>query len=270
MKVALVPLALGTLTTWLLAGRVRRTSRKRAAGRRHERGVDRRVVLVEVVTAPATLVALAGRGAGPARLVAARAADRPGARCSRGIGTVAPPTSFGFEAINRGIVRATEGAAECAARHADRPAELERAGDPRRAGRRPGHPGAWRGLMTMNRHPLDLADRCCPWSRRPVVYLVGPRSACAWAAAAPARWLALVAAARGDLACRSDSPAQSGAAPSARSTLQVGHGRAAHGRPGPAAGGDRAGAGTLVVAVFSVPYMAGEEGEEKYYACCRR
>jgi len=108
MKVALVPLALGTLTTWLIAGEFAHFL-GRALPEGHE--VESTAALLgHVVSAPATYLALAVVATGLAawwqrRLLAGLA------RLLGGLGTAAR-RSFGFEAVNRGIVRATEGVAE--------------------------------------------------------------------------------------------------------------------------------------------------------------
>jgi NADH-quinone oxidoreductase subunit L len=113
MKIALVPLALGTLTTWLLAGDFGRflglPEAPEAAGA-HAATEGTAAILAKVATAPATGLALLIVAAG---LVAwwQRGKLAGLARALRGIGTAAS-NSFGFEAINRGIVNATSGAAE--------------------------------------------------------------------------------------------------------------------------------------------------------------
>jgi len=108
MKVALIPLALGTLLTWLLAG-----SFGQFLGKALPEGhaiEETGSVLLEVATAPATLLALAVVALG---LIAwwQRGRLSPITRGLRGIGTMAA-NSFGFEAINSGVVSATQGAAE--------------------------------------------------------------------------------------------------------------------------------------------------------------
>jgi NADH-quinone oxidoreductase subunit L len=108
MKVALVPLALGTLTTWLLAGEFGRfLGSALPAGHEVE---STGAVLAKVATAPATLGALAVVAIG---LAAWWQRDRLAglARALSGIGAMASD-SFGFEAINRGVVRATVDTAE--------------------------------------------------------------------------------------------------------------------------------------------------------------
>jgi NADH-quinone oxidoreductase subunit L len=113
MKIALVPLALGTLTTWLLAGDFEHflglAEAPEAAGA-HGATAGTAAILAKVATAPATGVALLVVAAG---LVAWWQREKLAgvARALRGVGTAAS-NSFGFEAINRGIVNATSGAAE--------------------------------------------------------------------------------------------------------------------------------------------------------------
>jgi NADH-quinone oxidoreductase subunit L len=108
MKVALVPLALGTLTTWLLAGDFWHFLGK-ALPAGHE-AESTGALLAKIATEPATFEALAVVALGLAawwqreRLTGL-------ARALRGIGTAAS-NSFGFEAINRGIVRGTVESAE--------------------------------------------------------------------------------------------------------------------------------------------------------------
>ncbi len=108
MKIALVPLALGTLTTWLLAGDFGHFLGK-ALPEGHE--VEPTAsLLMKVATAPATGLALLVVAAG---LAAWWQRERLAgvARALRALGTAAS-NSFGFEAINRGIVSATSGVAE--------------------------------------------------------------------------------------------------------------------------------------------------------------
>ncbi len=108
MKVALVPLALGTLTTWLLAG-----SFGHFLGKALPEGHDVEstgALLLQIVTAPTTFVALAVVALGLAAWwQRARLAGL--AHSLRGIGTMAS-NSFGFEAINRAVVSVTEASAE--------------------------------------------------------------------------------------------------------------------------------------------------------------
>ncbi len=108
MKIALVPLALGTLTTWLVAGEFWRFLGK-ALPEGHE-AESTGAILTRIATAPATLEALAVVALG---LAAWWQRERLAgvARALRGIGTMAS-NSFGFEAINRGVVAATVESAE--------------------------------------------------------------------------------------------------------------------------------------------------------------
>jgi NADH-quinone oxidoreductase subunit L len=108
MKIALVPLAIGTLTTWLLAGPFARFL-GRALGEGHEVQTTGQLLL-KIATAPATFVALAVVALG--LLAWWRRESLSGvARALGGIGTMAS-NSFGFEAINRGVIRATLVSAE--------------------------------------------------------------------------------------------------------------------------------------------------------------
>jgi NADH-quinone oxidoreductase subunit L len=109
MKVALIPLAIGTLTTWLLAGPF--SEFLSATLPFHEiEALPTLSILEEVVTAPATIVALVVIVLGllawswRKQLSGLAGALKPVA--------VAAENSFGFEAINRGIVRATQSIAE--------------------------------------------------------------------------------------------------------------------------------------------------------------
>jgi NADH-quinone oxidoreductase subunit L len=107
MKVALVPLALGTLTTWLIAGEFGHFLGSVLGEHEPESTAH---ILTTIATAPATAEALVVVALG---LAAWWQRERLAglARALSGIGTMAT-NSFGFEAINRGVVRATEGAAE--------------------------------------------------------------------------------------------------------------------------------------------------------------
>jgi NADH-quinone oxidoreductase subunit L len=108
MKVALVPLAIGTLTTWLLAGPFGGFL-GRALGEGHEAEATGQLLL-KIATAPATFVALAVVALG--LLAWWRRESLSGvAHALGGIGTMAS-NSFGFEAINRGVIRATVASAE--------------------------------------------------------------------------------------------------------------------------------------------------------------
>ena len=108
MKVALVPLALGTLTTWLLAGGFWHFLGKALPEGREAETTT--ALLTRIATEPATFEALAVVALG---LAAWWQRDRLTglARALRGVGTMAS-NSFGFEAINRGVVRATVNSAE--------------------------------------------------------------------------------------------------------------------------------------------------------------
>jgi NADH-quinone oxidoreductase subunit L len=108
MKVALVPLALGTLTTWLIAGQFGHFLGKALPEGQEVESTA--TLLARIATAPATALALAVVALG---LAAWWQRERLGgvARALRGVGTMASD-SFGFEAVNRGIIRVTEGAAE--------------------------------------------------------------------------------------------------------------------------------------------------------------
>lgn len=108
MTVALVPLAFGTLTTWLLAGPFG-AFLGRAIGEGHEAETTGQMVL-QVATAPLTMVALAVVALGLAAWWQ-RSSLSGVARALRGVGTMAS-NSFGFEAINRGIVQTTVASAE--------------------------------------------------------------------------------------------------------------------------------------------------------------
>ncbi|MRR29554.1 hypothetical protein EG834_04325 [bacterium] len=109
MKVALAPLALGTITTWLLAGPFSRLLAESLPAHEftaHPTGE----ILLEVLTAPVTLIALLVIALG---LVAWWQRDR-----LTGIGNALTSlknmalNSFGFEAINRGVVQGTQAGAE--------------------------------------------------------------------------------------------------------------------------------------------------------------
>ncbi len=104
MKVALVPLAFGTLATWLLAGPFWRFLQSALPA--HEREAETTAqILMKIVSAPATLIVLAVVAAG---VVAWFARGRLGG-IVRGLGAVrwAAAHNFGFEAINRRIVATT-------------------------------------------------------------------------------------------------------------------------------------------------------------------
>jgi NADH-quinone oxidoreductase subunit L len=111
MKVALLPLAFGTLTTWLLAGPFSQLlagvpSFEKIGLEVHSTGE----VLVEVLTAQATLIALAAIGLG---LLAWWFRDRLQGLVKRlQRFNWAASQGFGFEAINRSVVSTTQNAAE--------------------------------------------------------------------------------------------------------------------------------------------------------------
>ena len=107
-KVALVPLALGTLTTWLLAGDF-----GHFLGKALPEGYEvetTAALLTKIATAPATFVALAVVALGLAAWWQREKLSGV-ASALRGVGTMAS-NSFGFEAINRAIVGITAGSAE--------------------------------------------------------------------------------------------------------------------------------------------------------------
>ncbi len=104
MKVALVPLAVGTLVTWLVAGPFWAFLRTALPVEEHVVEATGHI-LAKVATAPATFVALAVVAVG----VLAWFMRKPLAGVARafdGLGWMADH-SFGFEAINRGVVSAT-------------------------------------------------------------------------------------------------------------------------------------------------------------------
>ena len=111
MKVALIPLAIGTLTTWLLAGLL---SQLLAGVPAFEKiGIEVQSTwffLGEVVTAPATLLALAVVALGVAAWYY-RFNLKWLTNALRSLAWAAA-NSFGFEAINRGVVSLTQNGAE--------------------------------------------------------------------------------------------------------------------------------------------------------------
>ena len=109
MKTALAPLALGTLVTWLLAGPFG-TLLAETLPFHHLEAEPTGELLLKVITAPATLVALAVVAVGLAAWWQ-RSALAPIGRALQGLGQAAA-NSFGFEAINRAIVTAVQSAAE--------------------------------------------------------------------------------------------------------------------------------------------------------------
>ena len=109
MKVSLAILAVGTLTTWVLAGPFGRMLQQTLPF--HSITVTSTMVLLEeIVKAPATLIALAVIALG---LIAWWQNEKLSglANALRGIGAVAQD-SFGFEAINHWVVKGTQNAAE--------------------------------------------------------------------------------------------------------------------------------------------------------------
>jgi NADH-quinone oxidoreductase subunit L len=108
MKIALVPLALGTLTTWLAAGEFAHFLGKALPGGHEVEGTG--ALLTRIATAPATFGALAVVTLGLAAWWQ-REKLTGLARALRGVGAMAS-NSFGFEAINGGVVRATMASAE--------------------------------------------------------------------------------------------------------------------------------------------------------------
>jgi NADH-quinone oxidoreductase subunit L len=116
MKVALIPLALGSLVTWLLAGPFHALLARTlpfhfgGAGEGALETPGTWQMVVEVITSPSTWIALAVVAAGIlawlSRGVFAKmgAGLRPARRAAE--------AGFGFEAINRGVVKAAQGAGE--------------------------------------------------------------------------------------------------------------------------------------------------------------
>ena len=104
MKVALIPLALGTLVTWLLAGQFWEFLKTALPVEQREVEATAQI-LTKVATAPATFGALAVVALG----VVAWFARRPLQGVARAFGALgwAAAHSFGFEALNKGIVAAT-------------------------------------------------------------------------------------------------------------------------------------------------------------------
>jgi NADH-quinone oxidoreductase subunit L len=108
MKIALVPLAIGTLTTWLLAGDFAHFLGKALPPGHEVEGTA--AVLMTLLGAPLTYLAIAVVALG---LAAWWQRDRLAGVASalRGVSTMAA-NSFGFEAINTAVVRVTQGSAE--------------------------------------------------------------------------------------------------------------------------------------------------------------
>ncbi len=109
MKVALIPLALGTLVTWVIAGPFWEFLRTGLPVEEHEVEATA-VILTKVVTAPATLGVLAVVAAGILAWFGRRTLEG----AARAVGPLAwmAEHNFGFEAINRGIVATTFESAE--------------------------------------------------------------------------------------------------------------------------------------------------------------
>jgi NADH-quinone oxidoreductase subunit L len=109
MKVALVPLAIGTLTTWLLVGSFHQfLGLSLPAGEQEAESTT--AVLAGIATAPATLIALAIIALGLAAWWWRRSLEGV-KKALGGIGWAAAH-NFGFEAINFGVVTTTNEAAE--------------------------------------------------------------------------------------------------------------------------------------------------------------
>jgi NADH-quinone oxidoreductase subunit L len=109
MKVALAPLALGTLLTWLLAGPFGNLLKETLPYHEID-ALPTLAVLEEVIAAPATWLAMAVIALG---FIAWWQRQRLTGlvRALQGVAWAAA-SSFGFEAINRGVVRATQEGAE--------------------------------------------------------------------------------------------------------------------------------------------------------------
>ncbi len=109
MKVALIPLAIGSLTTWLLAGPFGKLLAESLPA--HNIQVETTLAVVEeVVTTPATLIALLVIAAGLAAWIWREKLSVP-ARGLKGLFKAASH-SFGFEAVNRGIVNGVQATGE--------------------------------------------------------------------------------------------------------------------------------------------------------------
>jgi NADH-quinone oxidoreductase subunit L len=109
MKVALVPLALGTLVTWLIAGPFWQFL-KSALPMEEQEVETTAQVLARVATAPATYAVLAVVAVGVLAWFSRRQLE--GVAHSFDALARAAGNSFGFEAINRVVVSATAGSAE--------------------------------------------------------------------------------------------------------------------------------------------------------------
>jgi NADH-quinone oxidoreductase subunit L len=114
MKVALIPLAFGTLVTWLLAGPFRgllqSTLPLHFPGAEAAAPGDTWRIAGEVLAAPATYIALAVVALG----ILVWLARKPFTRLIAGLegARKAAEAGLGFESINRGISRAVQGAGE--------------------------------------------------------------------------------------------------------------------------------------------------------------
>lgn len=109
MRVALWPLAIGTLTTWLLAGPFSSMLSSSLPFHTIETKTTWQV-LIEILSSPATYLALLVIALGLAAWWQRRRLDGL-AKGLRGIASAAA-NSFGFEAINSGIVKVTQDSAE--------------------------------------------------------------------------------------------------------------------------------------------------------------
>jgi NADH-quinone oxidoreductase subunit L len=109
MTIALLPLAFGTLTSWLLVGAFGRFLDSALPAGQH-RVVSTAAVLHEVAASPWTYGVLVAVALGITAWFA-RARLEPVSRLFAGLGRAAA-NSFGFEAVNRGIVAVTQGSAE--------------------------------------------------------------------------------------------------------------------------------------------------------------
>jgi NADH-quinone oxidoreductase subunit L len=114
MKVALIPLALGSLVTWLLAGPFHdlftRTLPFHFAGEGAHADLSTWEMVVDVIGSPSTWIALGVVAAGILAWVGRGMFARLGGRLQSA--RRAAEAGFGFEAINRGVVKAVEGAGE--------------------------------------------------------------------------------------------------------------------------------------------------------------
>ncbi len=109
MKVALYPLALGVLVSWLVAGPLADLFHQTLPA--HEiHNLPTGEIVLEVISAPATYLALGVIGLG--FLAWIQREKLAGVQKAFGFIASAAENSFGFEAINRGLVRLVQGAAE--------------------------------------------------------------------------------------------------------------------------------------------------------------